>query len=132
LAESEQKPKGQHFLLSAECRTLTVMDLAKVREETAYGWFKRMRWPQTDGEPFCPQCGTLRCHTMGRGRFKCSDRAYKTVFTVTSGTVFHARKLSFKKMVMAIWFSVNSVKGERPRYSSPARSACSTRPPECC
>lgn len=71
-----------------------------------------MRWPQTDGEPFCPQCGTLRCHTMGRGRFKCSDRVCKTVFTVTSGTVFHARKLSFKKMIMAIWFSVNSVKGK--------------------
>jgi hypothetical protein len=76
LAESEQKPKGQHFLLSAQCRTLTVMDLAKVREETAYGWFKRMRWPQTDGEPFCPQCGTLRYHTMGRGRFTSNPKGH--------------------------------------------------------
>ncbi|WP_284284336.1 IS1595 family transposase [Mesorhizobium amorphae] len=47
---------------------------------------------------------------MSRARFKSSDKACKTVFTVTSGTVFHARKLSFKKMVMAIWLSVNSVK----------------------
>lgn len=109
---SENESKGQHFLLSPECRTLTVMDLANVREATAYAWFKKMRWPQTGSEPFCPQCGTLRCHSMSRGRFKCSDRACKTVFTVTSGTVFHARKLSFKKMVIAIWFSVNAVKGK--------------------
>lgn len=37
---------------------LTVMDLAKVREETAYGWFRKMRWPETEGEPYCPKCGT--------------------------------------------------------------------------
>jgi hypothetical protein len=74
---SENEPKGQHFLLSPECRTLTVMGLAKLREATAYGWFKRMRWPETDGEPHCPKCGTLRCYAMSRGRFKCSDKACK-------------------------------------------------------
>lgn len=58
MAKSEQKPKRQHFLLSPECRTLTVMDLAKDREATAYGWFKQMRWPQTDGEPF-PALGPI-------------------------------------------------------------------------
>ncbi|MER9338936.1 transposase [Mesorhizobium sp. M0293] len=105
---SEKQPKGQHFLLSPACRTLTVMDLAKVCEATAYGWFKRMRWLQTDGEPFSPKCGTLRCHSMSRGRFKCSDKACKAVFTVTSGTM----PGSFKKGGMAIWLSVNSVKGK--------------------
>lgn len=79
MAQSEDKePKGQHFLLSPECRTLTILDPAKVREATAYGWFRKMRWPQTDGEPYCPQCGTLRCHTMSRSRFRCSDKACKT------------------------------------------------------
>ncbi|MET2832473.1 hypothetical protein [Mesorhizobium shangrilense] len=82
MATSENQPKGQHFLLSPACRTLTVMDLAKVREATAHGWFKRMRCPQTDGELFCPKCGTLRCCSMSRGRFKCSDKACKAVFTV--------------------------------------------------
>lgn len=38
--------------------------------------------------------------------------ACKAVFSVTSGTAFHARKLSFKKMLIAIWFSANSVKGK--------------------
>jgi transposase-like protein len=88
------------------------MDLAGMREGTAYGWFRKMRWPETEGEPYCPKCGTLRCHPMSRGRFKCSDKDCRAVFTVTSGTVFHARKLSFRKMLMAIWFSINSVKGK--------------------
>lgn len=34
------------------------------------------------------------------------------MFSVSSGTVFHARKLSFKKMLIAIGFSANSVKGK--------------------
>jgi len=112
VANPEDTPKGQHFLLSPECRTLTVLDLAKMRDATAYDWFERLRWPETEGEPYCPKCGTLRCHTMSRNRFKCTEKTCKVVFSVTSGTVFHARKLSFKKMLIAIWFSANSVKGK--------------------
>jgi len=112
LADPEGTPKGQHFLLSPECRTLTVLDLAKMRDATAYNWFKRLRWHETEGESYCPKCGTLRCHTMSRIRFKCTEKTCKAVFSVTSGTVFHALKLSFKKMLIAIWFSANSVKGK--------------------
>lgn len=112
MANPEDTPKGQHFLLSPECRTLTVLDLAKMRNTTTYNWFKRLRWHETEGEPYCPKCGTLRCHTMSRNRFKCTEKTCKAVFSVTSGTVFHARKLSFKKMLIAIWFSANSVKGK--------------------
>ncbi|MDW9776432.1 IS1595 family transposase [Sinorhizobium meliloti] len=32
-------------------------------------------------------------------------------FSVTSGTVFHSRKLSFRKLIMAIWEDVTAVKG---------------------
>ncbi|MGO6748263.1 hypothetical protein ACCS93_38800 [Rhizobium ruizarguesonis] len=31
-------------------------------------------------------------------------------FSVTSGTVFHSRKLPFKKLLMAIWEEVTAVK----------------------
>jgi hypothetical protein len=31
-------------------------------------------------------------------------------FSVTSGTVLHSRKLSFKKLVMAIWEEITAVK----------------------
>ncbi|BDA85463.1 hypothetical protein Sa4125_30050 [Aureimonas sp. SA4125] len=103
---------GQHFLLSPDCRTLTVMDLARITEAKAYAWFKQARWFKTEGKPYCPDCGTLRCYGMTRSRFKCSDGACKKVFTVTSGTAFAFRKLSFKKMLIAIWFAANSVKGK--------------------
>jgi transposase-like protein len=103
---------GQHFLLSPDCRTLTIMDLARFSEAKAYAWFKQARWFKTDGKPSCPNYGTLRCYEMSRSRFKCSDGDCKKVFTVTSGTAFAFRKLAFKKMLIAIWFAANSVKGK--------------------
>ncbi len=124
--------KGQHFLLSPEWRTLTVLDLTTMRDTTAYNWFKRLRWYETEGEPYCPSCGTLRSHSMSRNRLKCTQKTCKNVFSVTSGTAFHARKLSFKKMLIAIWFSANSVKGKaalqlsRESASSTRRLGCSS------
>ena len=64
MANPEDTAKGQHFLLLPVCRTLTVLDLAKMRDTTACNWFERLRWPETEGEPYCPKCGTLRCYTM--------------------------------------------------------------------
>lgn len=103
---------AQHFLLDPACRRLTISDLARLREATAYAWFRNARWPSTDGKPTCPECGNLRCYEMSRARFKCSAKECRKVFSVTSGTAFASRKLPFKKMIMAIWFAVNAVKGK--------------------
>ena len=51
MANPENTSKSQRFLLSPECRTLTVLDLAKMRDTTAYNWFKRLRGHETEGEP---------------------------------------------------------------------------------
>jgi hypothetical protein len=102
----------QHFLLSPGMRDLTIMDVSRMREATAYKWFRQARWPESDGEPYCPHCGTLRCYEMTRARFKCSAKECRAVFSATSGTAFAWRKLSFKKMVFAIWLAANSVKGK--------------------
>jgi hypothetical protein len=88
------------------------MQIGAIREATAYAWFKKARWPETDGKPFCPHCGTLRCYELTDSRFKSSARECRAVFTVTSGTAFAWRKLSFKKMLLAIWLVANSVKGK--------------------
>ena len=103
---------AQHFLLSPECRTLTIMDVATMREATAYVWFRKARWPDTDGKPTCPACGNLRCYDLSRARFKCSAKECRKVFTVTSGTAFSSRKLPFKKMIMAILLAADAVKGK--------------------
>jgi hypothetical protein len=89
MANLEDPPKGQHLLLSPECRTLTVPDLAKMRDTTAYNWFKRLRWHETEGEPYCHKCGTLRCHTMSRNRFKCTEKTCKAVFMSPGASVFN-------------------------------------------
>jgi hypothetical protein len=103
---------GQHFLLSPKVRDLTITELSRIQERTAYRWFRQARWPETDGEAYCSHCGNLRCYEMTRSRFKCSAKECGTVFTVTSGTAFAWRKLPFKKMLFAIWFVANSVKGK--------------------
>jgi len=102
----------QHFLLSPQVRDLTITQLSAMQKRIAKKWFRQARWPETDGEPYCPHCGNLRCYEMSRERYKCSARECKAVFTVTSGTTFASRKLPFKKMLLAIWLTVNAVKGK--------------------
>ncbi len=103
---------AQHFLLSSEARELSLQDVIRMQENTAYKVFKHARWLDTDGEPVCPSCGNPKAYEMTRRRFRCSDVDCRKDFTVTSGTVFASRKLSFKKILLALLLSANSVKGK--------------------
>ncbi len=79
-------------------------------EESAYWRFRRLRWPETDGAPVCPACGCLDVYDLTtRRRFKCA--ACHHHFSVTSGTIFAARKLSFADLLGAICLFVNASKG---------------------
>jgi hypothetical protein len=80
-------------------------------EENAYATFCAFRWSANKGQAFCPNCGNLEPYAIRRRRFRCSDSACMKEFSVTSGTVFHSRKLSFKKIIMAIWEELTNVKG---------------------
>ena len=87
------------------------MAIWALTEEEAYGLFCDFRWSATRGDPFCPKCGDLEPYGIRRRRFRCSDGECMREFSVTSGTVFHSRKLSFKKLLAAIWEDVTAVKG---------------------
>jgi transposase-like protein len=101
---------AQHFLLSAESRTLSLKEIYKGGEEKAYDTFKRLRWSQTEGEPVCPKCGCLDHYDIPtRRKFKCA--ACHAQFSVTSGTMFASRKLSFTDLLAAICLFVNGSKG---------------------
>jgi len=101
---------AQHFLLSAEARTLSLASIYKNGEDNAYATFCRMRWPETNGEPVCPRCGGLRHYDVkGRRKFKCAACAHQ--FSVTSGTIFASRKMAFVDLCGAICIFVNAVKG---------------------
>lgn len=101
---------AQHFLLSAESRTLSLKEIYKGGEELAYSTFKRLRWASTQGEPVCPKCGCLDHYNIPtRRKFKCA--ACHSQFSVTSGTMFASRKLSFTDLLAAICLFVNGSKG---------------------
>lgn len=83
-----------------------------MKEEDAYRWFMRARWPSTKGVPCCPACGVIGASPIRRRRFRCPAAQCRKEFSVTSGTILASRKLSFRTLVMAIALSVHSVKGK--------------------
>ncbi|ANK81843.1 MAG: transposase [Rhizobiales bacterium NRL2] len=101
---------AQHFLLSAAARTLSLKAIFSEGEDAAYRRFRRLRWPQTDGAPVCPVCNCLDIYDLTtRRRFKCA--ACYRQFSVTSGTIFASRKLTFVDLLGAVCLFVNASKG---------------------
>jgi transposase-like protein len=101
---------AQHFLLSAAARTLSLRAIYKAGEEVAYDTFCKMRWPETDGEAVCPQCGCCETYKITtRRKFKCKGCGHQ--FSVTSGTIFASRKMAFVDLLAAICITVNAAKG---------------------
>jgi transposase-like protein len=101
---------AQHFLLSAAARTLSLKAVFKMGEDAAYQAFSMMRWPETDGEAYCPRCGCTETYNItSRRRFKCVGCHHQ--FSVTSGTIFASRKLSYTDLLAAIVIFVNGAKG---------------------
>jgi transposase-like protein len=101
---------AQHFLLSAQARTLSLKAIFAAGEDGAYATFCKLRWPNTDGAPVCPHCGGLDAYGITtRRRFKC--KACGKQFSVTSGTIFASRKMSFVDLLAAICIIVNGANG---------------------
>jgi len=101
---------AQHFLLSAQARTLSLKAIYAAGEDKAYATFRKLRWPDTDGEPICPHCGGLDAYEITtRRRFKCA--ACGKQFSVTSGTILASRKMTFVDLLAAICIVANAAKG---------------------
>ena len=101
---------AQHFLLSSRARTLSLDAVLGMDEEAARAKFTQLRWPDTDGAPVCPECGSLKHWTLTEGRkWKCQDCSLQ--FTATSRTIFASRKLSFLKLLGVVLLFVNGVSG---------------------
>jgi transposase-like protein len=101
---------GQHFLLSAAARTLSLKEIYKAGETKAYETFCKLRWPDTDGEAVCPRCGCPDTYSItSRRKFKCAACYHQ--FSVTSGTIFASRKMDFSDLLAAICLFVNGAKG---------------------
>src|SRR3954467_3258333 len=100
----------QHFLLSATARTLSLKAVFRMSDQEAYDTFCQLRWPENAGEAVCPKGGCVETYNItSRRRFKCVACHHQ--FSVTSGTIFASRKLSFTDLLAAIVIFVNGAKG---------------------
>lgn len=90
---------------------MSLPEIFRVTEEEAYQTFCQMRWPENAGEPYCPVCGCFHIYNLKRGRqLKCAGCGKE--FTVTSGTIFHSRKMSYRNLLAATFLAMSSAKGQ--------------------
>lgn len=101
---------AQHFLLSPAAKTLSLVQVLRMSEKAAREAFRKVRWPETNGEPVCPACGCVDHYDLKtRNVWKC--KACSKQFSETSGTVFHSRKLQIRDILGAIAVFINGAKG---------------------
>lgn len=114
---------SQHFLASSTAATLSILDIAEMSEEQAESAFEAIRFVQTGGEPSCIWCDCEVAYRITRSvknrktgevtqrqLFKCKKCLKQ--FSVTSGTMFHGRKLSFKKIMVATLLFADGAAGK--------------------
>jgi transposase-like protein len=101
----------QHFLISPAARSLSIATVLRMDNAAAFGVFQAVRFAANGGEPFCPNCGCVKVYTLAETpiRWKCS--ACRKKFSVTSGTIFHSRKLAIRDYLAVIALFANGVKG---------------------
>jgi len=105
---------AQHFLLSKAAKTLSLAQVFRMTDTEAETAFKMIRWPDTNGAPVCPICGSVDAYEARRPngalRFRC--KGCKKDFTITSGTLFASHKLPLRGYLAAIAVFCNEVKGK--------------------
>lgn len=105
-----RKSKPKPFRMTAAARTISDDDVARLSDEEAHELFCRLRWPDTDGKPVCPRCGESRCYVIAtRSLFKCG--ACRHQFSVTSGTIWHSRKLPLRRILKMLFELTTAPKG---------------------
>ncbi|KAF0223091.1 MAG: hypothetical protein FD176_2257 [Rhodospirillaceae bacterium] len=93
---------GQHFLLSAKARSLSLLEVSRMTDDEAMEVFRKVRWASTNGEPVCPHCGCVACYRYAsRPIFKC--KGCDKQFSMTSGTVFADRKRPIRDYLAGNW-----------------------------
>lgn len=101
---------SQHFLLSPASKTLSLVNVMRMSNDEAKHVFRHIRWTDTKGEPVCPKCGHTESYDLAtRQVYKC--KVCSKQFSITSGTIFHSRKLAVRDILAAIAIFINGAKG---------------------
>jgi transposase-like protein len=103
-----------HFLLSAGARSLSAAKIMRMSDSGVENVFLRLRWPETDGKPVCPDCGCSICYVCRRptGQLRWRCKACRRDFSITSGTLFAWHKLPLRTYLLAVAGFCNEVKGK--------------------
>ena len=97
-------------MLSAEARTLSLMQIMRLSDDEAFEMFKSARWK--DGEPVCPQCGGVDHYWFQTTKqWRCKHKECKHKFSVTSSTLFANAKMPLRVYIAAIALYSNCAKG---------------------
>jgi len=101
---------AQHFLLSAQARSLSLAQVMRLTYQEAFDLFLSLRYAENGGKPHCPKCGGFEVYRYESRRiFKC--KACQAQFSATSNTIFASRKLAIRDILAAIAIFANGAKG---------------------
>ena len=101
---------SQHFLLSPAAKTLSLVKVMRMSDGEARTAFSNIRWADTDGEPYCPECGCLDAYDL-KTRQVYKRKGCAKQYSITSGTIFHSRKLTMRDILAAIAIFINGATG---------------------
>jgi len=99
-----------HFWLKSESVPLTLEAIAAMPEEKARLLLAEMRWG-SPAEQVCPECGTVDRHHNIRTRQQWRCKHCFRTFSVTTGTPFADHKISYRKLLLAIFAFIINHKG---------------------
>ena len=99
-----------HFLLKAEARTRSLVEVLGMSDDDAFTLFRRVRWGDGD-EVICPHCGLVHRHYFRPARQIWRCVGCQEDFSVTSGTIFAFHKLPLRLYLAAVILFANAVKG---------------------
>lgn len=89
---------------------ISLKNIYSLSEFHAHEIMCQVRWPENKGESICPKCGCLESYFMQhRMKFKCKGCDHH--FSVTSGTNFSSRKLSYSEIIGFVFLFVAGEKG---------------------
>lgn len=98
-----------HFLLTREAVPLSLEAVARLDDERSRLLLAELRWGKD--RQVCPACGEIGRHYVIRGRKQWRCRGCFTTFSVTTGTPFADHKISYRKLLLALFAFVINHKG---------------------
>ena len=102
---------SQHFLLSKKVRDFSLIDIMQISTELdALKFLAQIRWGSFK-EQVCSDCGVIDSHYFRPKYKQWRCKHCEHVFSVTSRTLFHSRKIKLRKLLLAIFLFSTSSKG---------------------